>query len=83
VFCCALLCCAAADKDVLRHKQTAMRAQRLRLSGNVLAADAYDMRRVHLCRKKVGLLREKVGGAPNPMSNPSGMMDMLKNQMGE
>jgi hypothetical protein len=73
----------AVDKDVLRHKQTAMRGQRLRLSGDNLAPSAYDMRKVHLCRKKVGMLREKVPGAPNPMSNPSGMMDMMKNQLGE
>lgn len=70
-----------ADKDVIRYKQTAMKAQRLRLNGNCIAPSAYDMRRVYLCRKKVGLLREKVPGAPNPMSNPSGMMDMMKNQM--
>jgi hypothetical protein len=41
------------DAEVLRLKQTAMRAQRLRVGGNSLAASAFDMRRVHLCRKKV------------------------------
>ena len=72
----------SADLDVIRYKQTAMRGQRLRLNGNNISQDSYDMRRVYLCRKKVGLLKEKVPGAPNPMANPAGMMDMLKNQMG-
>lgn len=69
------------EPETVRYKQTAMRAQKLRVNGNVLHEDAYNMRKVYLCRKKVGLLKEKVPGMPNPMSNPSAMMDMMKGNM--
>lgn len=35
----------------------------------------------YLCLKEIGLLRENVPGPPNPMSNPSAMMDMMKGNM--
>jgi ER membrane protein complex subunit 3 len=70
-----------ADADQIRYKQTAMRAQRLRAGGNYIHEDSYQMRKFYLCEKENGLLREKVPGPPNPMSNPSAMMDMMKGNM--
>jgi ER membrane protein complex subunit 3 len=70
-----------ADVDQIRYKQTAMRAQRLRAGGNFLHDDAFQMRKYYLCEKENGLLREKVPGPANPMSNPSAMMDMMKGNM--
>ena len=34
----------------------------------------------HLVAKDTGALHEEVPGAANPMANPMGMMDMVKNQ---
>lgn len=70
-----------AEIDTIRHKQTAMRAQRLRVAGGYISDDAYGMRKNYLCQKEIGLLRENVPGPPNPMSNPSAMMDMMKGNM--
>lgn len=70
-----------ADIDVIRYKQTAMRAQRLRMAGNYISEESYGMRKVFMCKKGEGLLREKVPGPPNPMSNPTAMVDMMKGNM--
>lgn len=70
-----------ADPDTIRYRQTAMRAQRLRVAGNYVHFDSFSLRKSFLTQKEVGLLREKVPGMPNPMSNPSAMMDMMKGNM--
>jgi len=69
-----------AEVDTIRYKQTAMRAQRLRMAGNYISPDAYGMRKAYLASKE-GLLKEKVPGPPNPMSNPTAMFDMMKGNM--
>lgn len=62
----------------MRYKQTLMYANIVQRSGGVLNETAFNRRRSHLVRKGDGLLREKVPGAPNPMSNPLAMVDMMK-----
>lgn len=69
------------DMDEVRHKQTILKASRLRGNGNFLCADSFNKRKAYLTRKKVGLLREKVPQAQNPMSNPMQMVDMMKGQV--
>jgi hypothetical protein len=69
------------DLEEIRHKQTIMKAARLRGNGSWLCADAFNKRKAYLTRKKVGLLREKVPQAANPMSNPMQMVDMMKGRM--
>jgi ER membrane protein complex subunit 3 len=69
------------EADTIRHKQLAMKGQKLRMCGNYISSDSYEMRKSYLCNKENGLLREKVPGPPNPMSNPSAMMDMMKGNM--
>jgi len=68
----------ASSLDELRHKQVLMQAGRLRAHGMYLNENAFNRRRANLIRKKTGLLREKVPGAANPMSNPMAMVDMMK-----
>ena len=67
--------------DEMRHKQTVMRSRRLRVNGSYIHDDAFKMRKLYLIQKKTGVLREKVPGPPNPMTNPMGMMDMMKGNM--
>jgi hypothetical protein len=69
------------DLDELRYKQTLQQAQRLRMNGRFISDTAFNMRKAYLIRKETGVLREKVPGAGNPMSNPMAMMDMMKGQM--
>jgi hypothetical protein len=69
------------DLDELRFKQTLQQAQRLRMNGRFISDTAFNMRKAYLIRKETGVLREKVPGAGNPMSNPMAMMDMMKGQM--
>ncbi len=66
------------DLEEIRHKQTLMKAGALRTNGNFLCEEAFNTRKSFLIRKKTGLLREKVPAATNPMSNPMGMVDMMK-----
>lgn len=68
----------ADDLDDLRFKQVLQQAQRLRMNGRFISDTAFNMRKSYLIRKKTGILREKVPGATNPMSNPMAMMDMMK-----
>ena len=70
-----------SEIDVIRYRQTAMKAQRLRQSSSYLSNESYLIRKNYLCLKEIGLLRENVPGVPNPMSNPSAMMDMMKGNM--
>jgi len=67
--------------DDMRRQQTAIRSQRLRNNGSYICEDAFNMRKLYFIRKKVGILREKVPGPPNPMTNPMGMVDMMKGNM--
>jgi len=62
----------------LRHKQVLAQSQRLRMNGRFLNDAAFNMRKSYMIRKKTGILREKVPGATNPMSNPMAMVDMMK-----
>lgn len=62
----------------MRFKQTLMYANVLRSNGHVLSEKAFNSRKTHLTQKTVGLLREKVPGPANPMSNPLAMVDMMK-----
>lgn len=62
----------------MRFKQTLMYANLLRANGHVLNEKAFNRRKTHLTQKTVGVLREKVPGAANPMSNPLAMIDMMK-----
>lgn len=67
-----------SDLDELRYKQTIMQAARLRGNGKYLNDNAFNRRKAYMIRKKTGVLREKVPGAANPMSNPLAMVDMMK-----
>ena len=62
----------------MRFKNTLMQAARLRFNGNYLNDKAFNSRKAYLIQKKTGILREKVPGPANPMSNPLAMMDMMK-----
>ena len=83
------------EKDLgeIRCKQTVMASARLRMQGGYINEKAFRRRRQYLASPAkgsgegdasaaaVGLLRETVPGAGNPMSNPNMMVDMLKNNM--
>ena len=71
------------EKDLgeIRSKQTVMASARLRQNGQFVSDVAFRRRRQYLVSGEVGLLREEVPGAGNPMSNPNVMADMLKNNM--
>lgn len=71
----------AKEVEENRHKQTLMKASRLRGNGNFICLSAFNARKNYLTKKKVGLLREKVPQAANPMSNPMQMVDMMKGQV--
>eukprot|EP00600_Ochromonadales_sp_CCMP1393_P004642 CAMPEP_0174953960 /NCGR_PEP_ID=MMETSP0004_2-20121128/159_1 /TAXON_ID=420556 /ORGANISM="Ochromonas sp., Strain CCMP1393" /LENGTH=272 /DNA_ID=CAMNT_0016201721 /DNA_START=33 /DNA_END=851 /DNA_ORIENTATION=+ len=67
-----------SDLDELRHKQVLQQSLRLRINGRCLNDSAFNMRKSYMIRKKTGVLREKVPGPSNPMSNPMAMIDMMK-----
>jgi len=69
------------DLDEMRYKQTIAQAGRLRMNAKYINEHAFNIRKSYLIRKKVGILREKVPGPTNPMSNPMAMMDMMKGNM--
>ncbi|KAJ1426429.1 integral membrane protein DUF106-domain-containing protein [Ochromonadaceae sp. CCMP2298] len=66
------------DLDEIRHKQVLQQVTRLRMNARFISDDAFNMRKSYMIRKKTGILREKVPGAANPMSNPMAMVDMMK-----
>mmetsp|Transcript_24312 Transcript_24312/g.29678 ORF Transcript_24312/g.29678 Transcript_24312/m.29678 type:complete len:285 (-) Transcript_24312:316-1170(-) len=71
-----------SDIDIVKHRQLLMRSQRLRASAGFLTPRSFLMRKEYLGLKKTGKLRAKVkGGAPNPMENSAGMMEMMKGNM--
>ena len=61
-----------------RYKFTIMKSIRTRQFGHAICESAFNTRKAAMIKKKTGLLREKVPGAANPMSNPNAMMDMMK-----
>lgn len=69
-----------ALEDV-KNKQILLKSVKLRTSGGYVCKDAFVKRKLFLNRKKTGALRAKVPGAPNPMSNPQGMVDMMKGNL--
>ncbi|CAM9654410.1 unnamed protein product, partial [Ectocarpus fasciculatus] len=71
----------SGDLESIRNRQTAGRAQLLRMNRSNVSEEAFAARRTLLCQKKTGILRQKVAGAPNPMSDMSGMMNMMKGNM--
>jgi hypothetical protein len=72
-----------AEKEELKNKGLIKRAQRLRTSGKFICSSAFSSRRAYLTAKEHGVLRsEDVPGPENPMSDPSKMMEPMKNQMG-
>lgn len=58
-----------------------MQAARLRTHGQYINEKSYNMRKSNLIRVKTGILREKVPGPTNPMSNPMAMVDMMKGNL--
>eukprot|EP00597_Dinobryon_sp_UTEXLB2267_P003518 CAMPEP_0170074788 /NCGR_PEP_ID=MMETSP0019_2-20121128/12040_1 /TAXON_ID=98059 /ORGANISM="Dinobryon sp., Strain UTEXLB2267" /LENGTH=250 /DNA_ID=CAMNT_0010285337 /DNA_START=24 /DNA_END=776 /DNA_ORIENTATION=+ len=62
----------------MKYKQILGQSARLRMHGNMLNDRAYGRRKAYFVRKTTGVLREKVPGPSNPMSNPLAMMDMMK-----
>ena len=70
-----------ADLDVTKQTQTLMRSQRTRGAGHFLRPASWAMRRACLTKKGGALSTKGLPAAPNPMSNPSGMMNMMKNNM--
>jgi hypothetical protein len=68
----------ATGLDEIRYKQVLMQAERLRMNGNLLNEKSYLRRKAYFIKKKTGILREKVAGPANPMSNPLAMVDMMK-----
>lgn len=66
--------------DEQKHRAILMSAQRLRANCSHIDEEAFIRRKVRLTRTSDGLLREKVPGPGNPMSNPNMLVDMLKNQ---
>jgi len=73
----------APELDDLRRRQTLARADRLRAHGNYIHQRGFNARKAWFVDKEKGegvLLEEGVPGAVNPMSNPMGMMEMVKGQ---
>ncbi len=57
-------------------------SQRLQRSGAYIPYPAYVTRKQYMIADGSGALKQKVkNAAPNPMSNPNGMADMMKGQM--
>jgi len=69
------------DKEEAGYKGTLMRSSRLRRNGGLLTRDAFLRRKAYFVMKDKGVLRAKVKGATNPMANPMGLVDMMKNNM--
>jgi len=70
------------EQDHVHHMQLLSRSARLRANNRLLSSAAFNVRRDFFRAKGTGRLRAEVeGGAPNPMQNPDGMMDMLKGNL--
>jgi hypothetical protein len=48
------------------------------MNGKYINERAFNLRKGYFLKKKTGVLREKVPGPTNPMSNPMAMVDMMK-----
>jgi len=67
------------DKEEIRFKQTLMRVNKLRQNGGYLSEKAFKMRKAFFNHADTGVLHEKVPKAGmNMMTNPMGMVDMMK-----
>jgi hypothetical protein len=69
--------------DDLRRRQVLARADRLRANGNNIHKAGFEARKAWFVGKdeqEGALSEEGVPGAVNPMSNPMGMMEMVKGQ---
>mmetsp|Transcript_17863 Transcript_17863/g.28958 ORF Transcript_17863/g.28958 Transcript_17863/m.28958 type:complete len:245 (+) Transcript_17863:31-765(+) len=72
---------SGANENV-KHMQLLSRSAKLRANNRLLTPVAFNMRLDYFSKKGGGKLRQKVaGGAPNPMQNPEGMMDMMKGNL--
>lgn len=70
------------DKEELGYHQTLARSGRLAMNGHWLRKESFFNRKSFFTNKQDGVLRKKVrAGPPNPMTNPDGMMGMMKNNM--
>ena len=58
-----------------------MQAGRLRTNYAYISEKAFNTRKSYMLRPKDGILREKVPGPTNPMSNPMAMVDMMKGNL--
>jgi hypothetical protein len=75
---------SAVDADKVKHMSLIQRAQRLRGAQRFIPPAGFAMRKAYLCDKDAGMLRRTIEVDPmknNPMSNPDGMMNMLKGNM--
>ena len=69
------------DIEDVKNKQIVAKSAKLRANGAYISETAYTKRKLFLTRKETGALRAKVKGATNPMSNPQGMIDMMKGNL--
>lgn len=69
------------DIEDVKNKQILAKSVKLRANGAYICEKAYVKRKLFLTKKETGALRAKVKGATNPMSNPQGMVDMMKGNL--
>ena len=69
------------DIEDVKNKQILAKSVKLRTNGAYVSEKAYSKRKLFLTRKETGALRAKVKKATNPMSNPQGMIDMMKGNL--
>lgn len=70
------------EPEQFKQMQLLQRASRFRANNRLLSSRSFFMRREFLTGIKGKGLRQKFeGGAPNPMQNPDGMMNMMKGNM--
>jgi hypothetical protein len=74
---------STSDVEEIGYQQALMRCGRLRMNNRFLQKTSFSSRRHFYTAKEGGFLKnEKVRGGPvNPMMNPNGMVDMMKNNM--
>lgn len=71
-----------ADLSITKHQMLLTRSNKLRMNGGILPPRSFQMRKDYMIAKGSGRLREKMkGGAPNPMADPSTMINMMKQNM--
>ena len=70
-----------AEIATISQMQTLQRAQRLRGASHFLRPSAFAQRKVYFTKKGGALKSSGLPAAQNPMMNPGGMMNMMKNNM--